>query len=129
MPPTPELARQARPLETPSPAPRPGGPVPEMPPQAKPARPGRSMDVQPLWNAAWAEAMADVAAEFTADMARLPPGEQTREKARIDLLLEASTALASGTAAPFGNPLTPANRHGGDDGNATGAAGFLQRAG
>ncbi|MBV8577382.1 MAG: hypothetical protein JOZ58_20360, partial [Acetobacteraceae bacterium] len=57
--------------------------------------------------AAWAEAMAEVAAECTADMIRLPPAERAREKARIDALLEASTALASGTIPSFGNPLVP----------------------
>jgi hypothetical protein len=139
MPPHPEHARQSWPVATQAPAPVLDGPVPPtpvpptpvpgMPPQAKPAQHSQPKDTQSLWNAAWSEAMADVAAEFTAGMARLPPAEQAREKARIDVLLEASTALASGTTPPFGNPPDPAGRPGGVGGNATGAAGFRQRPG
>ena len=87
------------------------------------------MDMQPLWSAAWAGAMADVAAEFTADLAKLPPAERAREQARIKVLLEASTALSSGTTPPFGNPPNPTGRPGGVGGTATGAAGFRQRPG
>jgi hypothetical protein len=114
-------APQGRPARSPAPMPdapvRPS-PTPQMPPQATPARQGQPKETQALWNTIWAEAMADVAAEFTADLARLPPAERAMEKARIDLLLEASTALASGTAAPYGNPLAPAGRPGTADGNA-----------
>ena len=45
--------------------------------------------------------MTDVAAEFAADMARLPAAEQAMEKSRIDALLEAAAALATGAPVPF----------------------------
>jgi hypothetical protein len=77
------------------------------PPRPEPVQPLQPSDDQQLWNAAWAQAMTEVAAEFTADLAKLPPAEQAREKSRIEVLLEAATALASGTTAPVAaGPVT-----------------------
>jgi hypothetical protein len=53
---------------------------------------------------AWADAMATVAAEFTADLDRLPPAERAKEMMRINLLTESASALVAGIAPPAGSP-------------------------
>jgi hypothetical protein len=53
---------------------------------------------------AWAQAMAHVAAEFTADLDRLPPAEWAKEMMRIHALTESASALVAGIAPPAGNP-------------------------
>jgi len=99
------------------------------PPEPQPVQQGRSSDNQTLWNTAWAQAMTDVAAEFTADLSKLPPAEQARERSRIAVLLEAATALASGTPATFpGAPASVAGRAGAG-GSASGATRFGQKPG
>lgn len=52
----------------------------------------------------WAQAMADVAAECTAELDRLPPAERAREMMRIDLLTESTSTLVAGIAPPTGQP-------------------------
>jgi hypothetical protein len=53
---------------------------------------------------AWAQAMAHVAAEFTADLEQLPPAERAKEMMRIEALTESASALVAGIAPPAGNP-------------------------
>jgi len=54
---------------------------------------------------AWAGAMADVAAEFSAGLNTLPPAARAAEIIRIDALTSAASALATGTV-----PIPPVNR-------------------
>jgi hypothetical protein len=53
---------------------------------------------------AWADAMATVAAEFTADLDKLSPTERAKEMMRIRVLTESASALVTGIAPPTGNP-------------------------
>jgi hypothetical protein len=53
---------------------------------------------------AWAQAMASVAAEFTADLDKLPPAERAKEMMRIDILTQSASALVAGIAPPAGTP-------------------------
>jgi hypothetical protein len=53
---------------------------------------------------AWAQAMAHVAAEFTADLDRLPPAERAKEMMRIRALTESASALVAGITSPIGHP-------------------------
>ncbi|PPQ29949.1 hypothetical protein [Rhodopila globiformis] len=50
----------------------------------------------------WADAMATVAAEFRADLDKLPEAERVKEMMRIDVLTDAASALVSGIAPPIG---------------------------
>ncbi len=49
---------------------------------------------------AWADAMAQVAGELTADMAKLPPKERAAEMARVEALTQTAAALVSGAPLP-----------------------------
>jgi hypothetical protein len=53
---------------------------------------------------AWADAMAHVAAEFTADLDKLPPAERAKEMMRIRALTESASALVAGITSPIGHP-------------------------
>jgi hypothetical protein len=53
---------------------------------------------------AWAQAMAHVAAEFTADLDRLPPAERAKEMMRIRALTESASALVADITSPIGHP-------------------------
>jgi hypothetical protein len=53
---------------------------------------------------AWADAMAHVAAEFTADLDKLPPAERAKEMRRIRALTESASALVAGITSPIGHP-------------------------
>src|SRR3954470_20988175 len=53
---------------------------------------------------AWAQAMASVAAEFTADLDKLPPAERAKEMIRINTLTQSASALVAGIAPPDGDP-------------------------
>jgi hypothetical protein len=78
-------------------------PSPAVPPTMPPALAAqfRNPTTEQQWQAAWAEAMADVAAEFTADLSKLPPAERAAEMIRIQSLTEAAKALASGSQVSF----------------------------
>jgi hypothetical protein len=52
----------------------------------------------------WADAMATVAAEFTADLDKLPEAERAKEMMRIRVLTESASALVAGIAPPVGHP-------------------------
>jgi hypothetical protein len=54
---------------------------------------------------AWADAMAHVAAEFTADLDKLPPAERAKEMMRIRTLTESASALVAGVAPPVSSQL------------------------
>jgi hypothetical protein len=78
-------------------------PPPETQPDAEPAAPAtpaspsaRTPDQQR--QAAWANAMTQVAQEFTADLKDLPPEERWKEMARIEALTIAAADLASAAA-------------------------------
>ncbi|MFL5256236.1 MAG: hypothetical protein ACJ8AI_25730, partial [Rhodopila sp.] len=53
---------------------------------------------------AWVDAMAHVAAEFTADLDKLPPAERAKEMMRIRALTESASALVAGITSPIGHP-------------------------
>ncbi|PPQ38288.1 hypothetical protein CCS01_02350, partial [Rhodopila globiformis] len=55
-----------------------------------------------LWRTIWADAMAEVAAEFTAGLDSLPPAERADELVRIQSLTEAARLLSAG---PQAGPL------------------------
>jgi hypothetical protein len=71
-------------------------------PAAVPAPPAPIGDAER--RTAWADAMATVAAEFTADLDKLPPAERAKEMMRINLLTESASALVAGIAPTVGNP-------------------------
>jgi hypothetical protein len=48
--------------------------------------------------------MATVAAEFTADLDKLPEAERVKEMMRIRVLTDSASALVAGIAPPAGNP-------------------------
>jgi hypothetical protein len=48
--------------------------------------------------------MADVAAEFTADLDKLPPAERIKEMRRIEVLTESASALVAGIPASAATP-------------------------
>jgi hypothetical protein len=50
--------------------------------------------------AAWAEAMAEVAGELTADIANLSPRQRAAETIRVEALAQTAAALVSGTPLP-----------------------------
>ncbi|MFL5282641.1 MAG: hypothetical protein ACJ8AW_17055 [Rhodopila sp.] len=88
----------AAPPATPS-APAPQPRTQATPPAPAPRHPAPATDQQ--WNAAWADAMAQVAAEFTAGLPGLPPAERAAELMRIQTLTDAAKALASGSQVSF----------------------------
>jgi hypothetical protein len=85
-----------------APAPLPPAPVP-LASARQPAPQIRTPTVEQQWRTAWAEAMTDVAAEFTVGLDSLPPAERAAEMSRIQALTEAARTLASG--APLDNPF------------------------
>jgi hypothetical protein len=78
-------------------------PAPQAQPQADPVAPAEPAPPAAVQQrrSAWADAMTAVAAEFTAELKHLPPGERCKEMARIEALTIAAAEIASGTA-----PLT-----------------------
>jgi len=70
--------------------------APAAEPPAVTAPAGRTADER--HRAAWANAMAAVAGEFTAGLEDLPPEERWKEMARIKFLTTAAGELSSGTA-------------------------------
>jgi hypothetical protein len=68
--------------------------APEAPPAATPAARTPVQQRQ----SAWAQAMTQVAEEFTAGLKDLPQEERWKEMARIEALTIAAADLASGTA-------------------------------
>jgi hypothetical protein len=79
-------------------------PAPQVPtPAAQPA-PAPQVDAPVTgqqWQTAWADAMAEVAAEFTAGLPSLPSAERAAEMIRIQSLTEAARTLASGPQVTF----------------------------
>jgi hypothetical protein len=71
-------------------------------PATPPAPQAQMSDAQ--HRTAWAEAMADVAAEFSADLDKLPATERTKEMMRIKVLTESASALVAGIAPPTAHP-------------------------
>ena len=53
---------------------------------------------------AWADAMTTVAAEFKADLDKLPEAERVKEMMRIQILTDSASALVAGIAPPMGRP-------------------------
>jgi hypothetical protein len=74
---------------------------PEAQPATAPTPQPRMSDDQR--RAAWADAMATVAAEFTADLDKLPPAERAKEMMRIRVLTESASALVAGITPPIGD--------------------------
>src|SRR4051812_12983455 len=74
---------------------------PEAQPATAPTPQLRMSDEQR--RAAWADAVATVAAEFTADLDRLPPAERAKEMMRIRVLTESPSALVAGIPPPIGD--------------------------
>jgi hypothetical protein len=71
--------------------------------QSPPTQPAPMSDAE--HRTAWADAMATVAAEFTADLDKLPPAERAKEMIRINLLTESASALVAGIVPPAGKPV------------------------
>jgi hypothetical protein len=65
----------------------------------KPATPHPERDRQ--IDLAWANAMTDVAAEYTAELPALSPAERQNQLARIGALSKIATSLSSGDAPPL----------------------------
>ncbi|MFL5282197.1 MAG: hypothetical protein ACJ8AW_14725 [Rhodopila sp.] len=74
---------------------------PEAQPATAPTPQPRMSDEQR--RAAWADAMATVAAEFTADLDKLLPAERAKEMMRIRVLTESASALVAGITPPIGD--------------------------
>ena len=90
-------AAETQPHADPAPTPEPAAmaaPV-SVPPSAATAR-----TAEERLQAAWADAMAAVAGEFTAGLEDLPPEERWKEMARIKALTTAAGTLSSGAAPP-----------------------------
>jgi len=68
---------------------------PQTPADPPTATPTQSQDQ------AWAAAMTDVATEYTAKLANLPPAQHRTQRARIDALSDTAHALNTGKAPPF----------------------------
>jgi hypothetical protein len=76
----------------------------EAAPIARPASPAQTvaapMTAEQRWQSMWASAAVDVAAEFTADLPNLPPGERKAATMRAAALSSSANQLLSGAVAP-----------------------------
>jgi len=90
-------AAETQPHADPAPTPEPAAMAApaSVPPSAATAR-----TAEERLQAAWADAMAAVAGEFTAGLEDLPPEERWKEMARIKALTTAAGTLSSGAAPP-----------------------------
>jgi hypothetical protein len=90
-------ASEARPDAEPAPVAEPAAEAAQAPASVPPSAARTSAQQR---QAAWANAMTQVAEEFTDGLKDLPPGERWKEMARIEALTIAAADLASGAPAP-----------------------------